>query len=47
MAHGTKKVAGREWTVLRFRVDGLGTPIHHHLRETRQGDETLLAERPT
>lgn len=42
VSRGVEKVAGREWIVLRFWVNGLDTPIYNHLRVTRQGDKTLL-----
>ncbi|WP_161880981.1 hypothetical protein [Deinococcus alpinitundrae] len=40
--HDVETVAGREWIVLQFWVNGLDTPIYNDLRVTRQGDKTLL-----
>lgn len=40
--HDVQTVAGREWIVLQFWVNGLDTPIYNDLRVTRQGDKTLL-----
>lgn len=40
--HDVQNIAGRDWIVLQFWVDGLDTPIYNHLRVSREGNQTLL-----
>ncbi|WP_293912866.1 hypothetical protein [Deinococcus sp.] len=42
VSRGFTKVAGREWIVLRFWVDGLDAPIYNDMRVTSESGKMLL-----
>ena len=42
VSRGFTKLAGREWIVLRFWVDGLDAPIYNDMRVTSEGGKLLI-----